>query len=56
MTVAEHESEFKLIADTPYLAVTGELWGVYYENFGEINLLRPSDTYMRQYTSHHWFR
>ena len=29
------ESDFKLTTDTPYLGLTGELWGVYYENFEE---------------------
>ena len=32
---AEHESEFKLTTDTPYLALMGKLWGVCYENLGE---------------------
>ena len=35
MTATECESDFKLTTDTPYLALTGELWGVYYENFEE---------------------
>ena len=35
MTAAEHESDLKLTADTPYLALTGELWGVCYEDIGE---------------------
>ena len=34
MTAAEHKTDFKL-TDNPYLALTGELWGVYCEDFGE---------------------
>ena len=26
MTATEHKSDFKLTTDTPYLALTGELW------------------------------
>ena len=32
---AEHVSDFNLTRDTPHLALTGELWGVYCEDFGE---------------------
>ena len=35
MTAAERELDFNLTTDTPYLALTGELWGVYCEYFGE---------------------
>ena len=28
ITAAEHESDLELTTDTPYLALTGELWGV----------------------------
>ena len=35
MTEAERKSYFELKTDTPYLALTGELWGVSYENFKE---------------------
>ena len=28
-------SEFRITTDTPYLALTGELWGVYCEDFGQ---------------------
>ena len=31
----EHKSDFELTPDTPYLASTGELWGVWYEYIGE---------------------
>ena len=34
-TVAECKPEFKLSKDTPYLALMGELWDVYYEDFRE---------------------
>ena len=30
-----NESDIRLTTDTPYLALTGELWGVYCEDFGE---------------------
>ena len=33
MTVTEHNSDFKLTIDTPYLTLTGQLLSVYYENF-----------------------
>ena len=39
MTETELKSDFKLITHTPYLALTGELWGVYCEDFRE-NWLR----------------
>ena len=35
MTATEHKSDIKLTADTPYLTLTGELWGVCHENFEE---------------------
>ena len=35
VTETEHKSEFVFTTDTPYLALTGELWGVYFEKFGE---------------------
>ena len=35
MTATERKSDFKLTTGTPYLALTGELWGVYYEKFEE---------------------
>ena len=35
MTATECKSDFKLTTDTPYHALMGELWGVYYENFEE---------------------
>ena len=35
MTAAEHVSDFNLTTDTPHLALTGELWGVYCEDFVE---------------------
>ena len=35
MTAIDRKSDFKLTIDTPYLSLTGELWGVYYDNFEE---------------------
>ena len=35
MTVAESESDFRITTDFPYLAFTGELWGVYGEDLRE---------------------
>ena len=35
MTPVEHESDFKLTTDTPYLGLTGELWSVCCEEIGE---------------------
>ena len=35
MTETEHESEVILMKDTPYLALTGKLWGVFCEDLGE---------------------
>ena len=35
MAAAEHKSDFKFTKDTPYLTLTGELWGVSCEDFGE---------------------
>ena len=29
MATTEHKSDFELTKDTPYLALTGELWGVW---------------------------
>ena len=36
MTRSNITSEFKLTKDTPYLPVTGKLWSVYCDDFGEI--------------------
>ena len=35
MTKVELKLEFDFTKDTPYLALTGELWGVFSEDFGE---------------------
>ena len=35
MTAPERKSNLKLTKETPYLALTGELWAVYYEDFDE---------------------
>ena len=39
MAAAEHESDLKNTTDTPYLTLTGQLWGVCYEDIGENWLL-----------------
>ena len=36
MTEAEYKSEFESTKDTPYLALTSDLWGVFNEDFEEI--------------------
>ena len=41
--MAESESDIRITTDTPYLALTDELWSVYFENFGE-NWLRYNGT------------
>ena len=43
VVTAEFKSDFKLTTDTPYLALTGELWGVYCEDLWE-NWLRYNGT------------
>ena len=35
MTLAESESDTRITTDTPYLALTGELWAVYCKDMGE---------------------
>ena len=35
MIVAERESDIRITTDTPYLALMGELWGVYCEINGK---------------------
>ena len=35
MIATEHKWDFKLKTDTPYLDLTGELWGVCFDNFEE---------------------
>ena len=35
ITVAESESDIIITTVTPYLALSGELWGIYCEDFGE---------------------
>ena len=36
-TEAEYQSDAGSTKDTPYLALTGELWGVFYENKNKKN-------------------
>ena len=33
--MAECESDIRITIETPYLTLTGELWGVYCDDFGE---------------------
>ena len=42
-TQAEYQSDSGSTKDTPYLALTGELWGVFWEHFLE-NLLCHNGT------------
>ena len=35
MVAAQHKEDIELTKDTPYLALTSELWGVCCEDFGE---------------------
>ena len=35
MTIAECKSDLEFTKHTPYLALTGELWGVYSKDLGE---------------------
>ena len=35
MAIAERKSNIRLTKDNPYLALTGELWGVFCEDFEE---------------------
>ena len=37
MTMAERKSNIRLTKDTPYLALMGELWGVFCEDFEKID-------------------
>ena len=40
--MAEIESDIRIITDTPYLALTGELWGVYHEDLGKTRYKRTA--------------
>ena len=40
MRTVERKSDFKLTTDTPYLALTGELWAVHCEELGENCMFR----------------
>ena len=50
MTGAEDECKFETTKDTPYLALTGELWGVFRDDFGE-NRLRYNGTTLYKHVS-----
>ena len=59
MTATERKSDFKLTTYTPYLALMGELRGVYYEN-SEENwphfITAPHYTgILSSFTRHQWF-
>ena len=71
ITVAESESDFRIttdMTDTPYLALMGEQWGVFCEDFGEnwphykntamylVNSFRPMMYIWACEVGHHWFR
>ena len=43
MTATERKSDFKITTYTPYLTLTGKVWGIYCENFDE-NCPRYNDT------------
>ena len=40
--MAENVSDFNLATNTPHLTLTGELWGVYFEDLAE-NWLHDND-------------
>ena len=46
--MVESESDFKITPDTPYLALTRELWGIYCEDFEE-KWLRYNGTALYMY-------
>ena len=35
ITAAKQQTDIELTKETPYLALTGEIWGVYYDTFRE---------------------
>ena len=43
MTEVKYAPEIVFIKDTPYIALTGEIWGVFWVNLGEIRQ-RYNDT------------
>ena len=55
IAVAESKSYIRITTDTPYLALTGELWGVYCEDFGE-NWQRYDGTAMHRRVWCRWKR
>ena len=46
VTEAEYKSKFKLTIGSPYLALKGELWGVYSGDLGEIVWYRQIIAYI----------
>ena len=51
MTVAEGKSDFQLTIDTPYLALMGEPWGVYWEHLEKIDSLLTAPHSLSLYIS-----
>ena len=43
MTEAKHNTDFELTLDTPYLTLTGEIWGIY-RDYVEENWPRDNGT------------
>ena len=56
LTGKEYKSEFQFTKDTPYLALTGELGGVFYEIFFKTDrvITVPHCIYIRLYSSCCW--
>ena len=57
MIATERIPAFELTANTPYLALTGELWGVCYENFEEFDrvITAPDCTCSQKSGIHRYF-
>ena len=49
----KYELEFEHTKDTPYLALTGELWGVFCEDFGKKEY-HGTALYLFLFQSHYW--
>ena len=57
ITVTESESDVRITTGTPYLALTGELWGVSCEDLGE-NRQHYNDTalYLHNFGMEEWYK
>ena len=53
--MAENESDIRITTETPYLALAGELWGVFCEDFGE-KWLRYNDIALQYVLLQLWQR